>query len=61
MRKMGKIRNLVLYDDYSTIIYALIICQLDYCNYISTNKTDQCVHLEKIAAQRQYYRVSKLH
>ena len=33
-RNIGKIRNLLSYDACSTIIHALISCQLDYCNSI---------------------------
>ena len=34
IRNIGKIRNLLSYDACSTIIHALISCQLDYCNSI---------------------------
>ena len=44
IRNIGKIRNLLSYDDCSTIIHALICCRLDYCNSILYNvlkcKTD---------------------
>ena len=37
IRNIGKIRNLLSYDACSTIMYALISCRLDYCNYIMYN------------------------
>ena len=45
IRNIGKIRNVLSYDACSTIIHALIICRLDYCNSILYNvpksKTDR--------------------
>ena len=35
---IGKIRNLLSYDAFSTIIHALIRCRLDQCNYIIKKK-----------------------
>ena len=37
IRNIGKIRNLLSYDACSTIIHALISCQLNYCNSILYN------------------------
>ena len=34
IRNIGKIRNLLSYDAYSTIMHVLISCRLNYCNYI---------------------------
>ena len=36
IRNIGKIWNLISYNACSTIIHALISCQLDYCNSYST-------------------------
>ena len=50
IRIIGKIRNLLSYDACSTIIHALISCQLDYCNSILYNvpksKTDRLQRLQ---------------
>ena len=55
IRNIGKIRNLLLYDACSTIIHALISCQLDYCNYIMYNvpksKTDRLQRLQNQCAR----------
>ena len=44
IRNIGIIRNLLSYNTCSTIIHALISCQLDYCNSllynVPTHKTD---------------------
>ena len=37
IRNIGKIRNLLSYNACSTIIRALISCQLDYCNSLLYN------------------------
>ena len=37
IRNLGKIRNLLSYTAGSTIIHALICCQLDYCNSLLYN------------------------
>ena len=37
IRNIGKIRNLLSYNAYSTIIHALISCRLDYCNSLLYN------------------------
>ena len=37
IRNLGKIRNVLLYYACSTIMYVLISCRLDYCNYILYN------------------------
>ena len=55
IRNIGKIRNLLSYDACSTIIHALISCQLDYCNYILYNvpksKTDRLQRLQNQCAR----------
>ena len=49
IRNIGKIRNLLSYNDCSTIIHALISCRLDYCNSlfynVPTQKTDRLQRL----------------
>ena len=37
IRNIVEIRNLLSYKDFSTIIHALISCQLDYCNSLLYN------------------------
>ena len=55
IRNIGKIRNLLSYDAYSTIIHALISCRLDYCNTIlynvPRNKTDRLLRLQNQCAR----------
>ena len=51
----GKIRNLLSYDDCSTIIHALISCRLDYCNSVLYNvprsKMDRLKRLQNQCAR----------
>ena len=65
IRNTGKITNLLLYDACSTIIHALINCQLDYCNSILYNlprsNTDrlqkpqnQCARILTISSHREH-------
>ena len=55
IRNIGKIRNLLWYDACSTIIHALIICRLHYCNSILYNvtksKTDRLQRLQNQCAR----------
>ena len=54
IRNIGKIRNLLSYNACSTIIHALISCQLDYCNslmYKTTHKTDRLQRLQNQCAR----------
>ena len=62
-RNIGKIRNLLSYDACSTIIYALISCQLDYCNSILYNvprskngsiTIDQCARILTKSPRREH-------
>ena len=54
-RNIGTIRNFLSYDACSAIIYALICCRLDYCNYILYNvprsKTDRLQRLQNQCAR----------
>ena len=55
IRNIGKIRNLLSYNDCSTIIRALISFRLDYCNSllynVSTHKTDRMQRLPNQCAR----------
>ena len=55
IRNIGKIRNLLPYDACSTVIHALISCQLEYCNSILYNvprsKTDRLQRLQNQCAR----------
>ena len=55
IRNIGKIRNLLSYNAYSTIIHALISCRLYYCNSlldnVPTNKTDRMQRLQNQCAR----------
>ena len=55
IRSIGKIRNLLSYNAWSTIIHALISCRLDYCNSllynVPTHKTDRLQRLQNQCAR----------
>ena len=74
IRNIGKIINLLLYDACSSIIYALISCPLDYCNYsiynVVMSKSDklqriqnQCARIMTKSPHREYITpvLKKLH
>ena len=61
IRNIGKTRTLLSYNACSTIIHALISCQLEYCNSllynVPTHKTDHmqtsesiCMYIDKVTA-----------
>ena len=54
-RNIGKIMNLLSYNACSTIIHALIICRLDYCNSllynVPTHKIDRLQRLQNQCAR----------
>ena len=55
IRNIGKIKNLLSYNACSTIIHALISCQLDDCNSllynVPTHKTDRLQRLQNQCAR----------
>ena len=55
IRNIGKNRNLLSYNACSSIIYALISCQLDLCNSllcnVPTHKTDRLQRLQNQCAR----------
>ena len=61
IRNIGRIRNLLSFDDCATIIHALIGSRLDYCNSLLYNIADAKVErLQKVQNQAARIRGAKL-